>query len=95
VPPIARDSIGAPGEPEEPGKGEKEAQAASVPRIHREATTAKRDLMGWIIFEALLALSVMLAAAWWTFRGRRDPGEDAPDSVLPAPAATDTPADRG
>jgi hypothetical protein len=33
--------------------------------------------MGWIIFEALLALTVMMAAAWWTFRGRRDPGEDA------------------
>ena len=26
--------------------------------------------MGWIVFEAMLALSVMLAVVWWTFRGR-------------------------
>jgi membrane protein implicated in regulation of membrane protease activity len=37
--------------------------------------------MGWIVFEALLALAVALLAVWWTFRSRRD-AEDAesPDS---------------
>jgi len=36
--------------------------------------------MGWIVFEALLALAVMLALVWWTFRGRAEVGADAPDS---------------
>jgi len=38
--------------------------------------------MGWIVFEALLALAVMLAVVWWTFRGRADVADadaDAPD----------------
>ncbi len=26
--------------------------------------------MGWMLFEAMLALGVMLAVVWWTFRGR-------------------------
>jgi hypothetical protein len=41
--------------------------------------------MGWIVFEALLALAVLLALVWWTFRMRReddgeagDAGEDPP-----------------
>jgi len=33
--------------------------------------------MGWIVFEAMLALCVMLAVVWWTFRGRADPDPDA------------------
>ncbi len=37
--------------------------------------------MGWIVFEALLALAVMLAVVWWTFRGRSDARAD--DSELP------------
>jgi membrane protein implicated in regulation of membrane protease activity len=36
--------------------------------------------MGWIVFEALLALAVMLAVVWWTFRGRADSDADEPDS---------------
>ena len=39
--------------------------------------------MGWIVFEALLALAVMLALVWWTFRGRADSDVDAPDSDVP------------
>ena len=35
--------------------------------------------MGWIVFEALLALAVMLAVVWWTFRGRADPDAGEPD----------------
>jgi len=35
--------------------------------------------MGWIVFEALLALAVMLAVVWWTFRGRADDEPDEPD----------------
>lgn len=42
--------------------------------------------MGWIVFEAMLALCVMLAVVWWTFRGRADPDADEP--------ADDTPADK-
>jgi hypothetical protein len=36
--------------------------------------------MGWIVFEALLALAVMLALVWWTLRGRSDDeaDDDAP-----------------
>jgi hypothetical protein len=37
--------------------------------------------MGWIVFEALLALAVMLALVWWTLRGRSDAQAD--DSRLP------------
>ena len=40
--------------------------------------------MGWIVFEALLALAVMLAVVWWTFRGRADVGVDDSDTELPA-----------
>ncbi len=39
--------------------------------------------MGWIVFEALLALAVMLALVWWTFRGRTDSAADEPDSDAP------------
>jgi len=28
--------------------------------------------MGWMLFEAMLALGVMLAVVWWTFRGRAE-----------------------
>jgi hypothetical protein len=34
--------------------------------------------MGWIVFEALLALFGMLALVWWTFRSRRE--DEAPPS---------------
>ena len=37
--------------------------------------------MGWIVFEAMLALAVMLAVVWWTFRGRADASGQAPDSA--------------
>jgi hypothetical protein len=40
--------------------------------------------MGWIVFEALLALAVMLAVVWWTFRGRADIGADDADNDAPA-----------
>jgi hypothetical protein len=36
--------------------------------------------MGWMLFEAMLALAVMLAVVWWTFRGRSDRSDDAPDA---------------
>jgi membrane protein implicated in regulation of membrane protease activity len=39
--------------------------------------------MGWIVFEALLALAVMLALVWWTFRGRADRDGDEPDTESP------------
>ena len=45
--------------------------------------------MGWIVFEAMLALCVMLAVVWWTFRGRSDAHPDDPDTV--APPADDAP----
>jgi hypothetical protein len=38
--------------------------------------------MGWIVFEAMLALVVMLAVVWWTFRGRAD--TEADDAEPPA-----------
>lgn len=37
--------------------------------------------MGWIVFEALLALTVMLVVVWWTFRSRREPGDAAPEDT--------------
>jgi membrane protein implicated in regulation of membrane protease activity len=40
--------------------------------------------MGWMAFEALLALFVMLAVVWWTFRGRAGQDDDEPDSEQPA-----------
>jgi hypothetical protein len=42
--------------------------------------------MGWIVFEAMLALCVMLAVVWWTFRGRADDASspDEPDQDPPA-----------
>jgi heme/copper-type cytochrome/quinol oxidase subunit 2 len=42
--------------------------------------------MGWIVFEAMLALFVMLAVVWWTFRGRAGQDDEPP--------ADDGPADR-
>jgi hypothetical protein len=39
--------------------------------------------MGWILFEAMLALAVMLVVVWWTFRGRADIGADEPDIDKP------------
>ena len=41
--------------------------------------------MGWMLFEALLALAVMLAVVWWTFRGRADVAD----------ADAETPGDEG
>jgi hypothetical protein len=35
--------------------------------------------MGWMVFEALLALAVMLALVWWTFRGRAEAAADEDD----------------
>jgi len=29
--------------------------------------------MGWILFEAMLALTVAMVVVWWTFRGRAEP----------------------
>ncbi len=37
--------------------------------------------MGWMAFEAMLALAVMLAAAWWTFGSRREPDEVDADAA--------------
>ena len=39
--------------------------------------------MGWIVFEALLALCVMLAVVWWTFRGRAEGAADEDDDADP------------
>ena len=39
--------------------------------------------MGWIVFEAMLALAAMLVAVWWTFRGRAEP--DAAETDADAP----------
>jgi len=36
--------------------------------------------MGWMLFEAKLALAVMLAAVWWTFRGRSERSDEAADA---------------
>jgi len=33
--------------------------------------------MGWMLFEAMLALGVMLAVVWWTFRGRAENDDEA------------------
>jgi hypothetical protein len=41
--------------------------------------------MGWIVFEALLALGAALLVVWWTFRSRREPGEPAADEPAKAP----------
>jgi hypothetical protein len=35
--------------------------------------------MGWMLFEAMVALVAMLAVVWWTFRGRAEGGEDDAD----------------
>jgi len=40
--------------------------------------------MGWMLFEAMLALGVMLAVVWWTFRGRAENDGDAGDADEPA-----------
>jgi hypothetical protein len=66
-------------------RGPVDEHAASVPRIAARATTAKRDLMGWIVFEAMLALAVMLAVVWWTFRGRADTTADDADDPADKP----------
>ena len=36
--------------------------------------------MGWIVFEAMLALAAMLVAVWWTFRGRAESVDDETDA---------------
>jgi hypothetical protein len=36
--------------------------------------------MGWMLFEAMLALGVMLAVVWWTFRGRAERADDEADA---------------
>jgi cbb3-type cytochrome oxidase subunit 3 len=41
--------------------------------------------MGWIVFEAMLALCVMLAVVWWTFRGRAKSDADEADSEADKP----------
>ena len=41
--------------------------------------------MGWIVFEAMLALWVMLAVVWWTFRGRARPEADETDDEADKP----------
>ena len=41
--------------------------------------------MGWIVFEAMLALCVMLAVVWWTFRGRAHPEADEADKDADKP----------
>ncbi|HEY8977908.1 MAG TPA: hypothetical protein VIN75_27080, partial [Burkholderiaceae bacterium] len=56
------------------------AHPARVPRIAPRATAAKRDLMGWMLFEAMLALAALVAAVWWTFRGRVEDDDD-PESA--------------
>jgi len=40
--------------------------------------------MGWMLFEAMLALGVMLAVVWWTFRGRAENDDDTDDAEGPA-----------
>lgn len=34
-----------------------------------------------MLFEAMLALGVMLAVVWWTFRGRAERDEDDPEET--------------
>jgi hypothetical protein len=34
--------------------------------------------MGWIVFEALLALAGVLALVWWTLRIRREAADETP-----------------
>ena len=41
--------------------------------------------MGWIVFEAMLALWVMLAVVWWTFRGRSRPDADEAEDEADTP----------
>ena len=63
-------------------------QAASIPTISVVRTTRRgREIMGWIVLEALLALALLLGIVWWTmFAGRRrgepprtpEDGSDAP-----------------
>jgi len=36
--------------------------------------------MGWMVFEAMLALAAVLAIVWWTFRGRSD-GDDGEEDA--------------
>ena len=49
--------------------------------------------MGWIVFEALLALAVMLALVWWTFRTARrhalPAAEGAPSPTTLAPTVNE------
>ena len=37
--------------------------------------------MGWILFEAMLALVAVLAIVWWTFRGRSKDADDVDADV--------------
>ena len=41
--------------------------------------------MGWIAFEAMLALCVMLAVVWWTFRGRAKPDAEEAEQDVDSP----------
>jgi hypothetical protein len=36
--------------------------------------------MGWMLFEAMLALGAMLAVVWWTFRGRAERAHEERDA---------------
>ena len=37
--------------------------------------------MGWLLFEAMLALAAMVAVVWWTLHGRAEPDDDLDDPV--------------
>ena len=79
-------AAGAVGADESRGTGVE--QAASIPTISVVKTTRRgREIMGWIVLEALLALALLLGIVWWTmFAGRRRgepprPPEDGSDAT--------------
>jgi hypothetical protein len=39
--------------------------------------------MGWMLFEAMLALAALVAAVWWTFRGRVEDDDDQESADRP------------
>lgn len=51
------------------------AHEASIPRIAavvNRQVLRKKDVMVWLLFEALAALAVLVGIVWWTmFSGRR------------------------